>query len=226
MKIGVLTYAAPHKKTWDTLLMLKSRGYDEVEVFARPFSYKKEFTPIYKHRPEFPPEKEFDTKELCDKLAYRYQKISEYEEIDNYGVFLVCGAGLLPQSFIKRNTVINAHPGYIPNCRGLDALKWAIVEEQPIGVTTHLIGDYVDAGEIIERNTIEIVETDSFYSVAQRVYDTEINMLVSAIEMINEEHIFTDGEGYPVHKRMPHAVELELMDKFNKRKMLNSGRGK
>lgn len=40
---------------------------------------------------------------------------------------------------IQKYRIINAHPGYIPVVRGLDSLKWAIVEGLPIGVTTHLL---------------------------------------------------------------------------------------
>ena len=61
--------------------------------------------------------------------------------------------------------------------KGLDALKWAIYQEQPIGVTTHYISDTADGGELIERRVIPIYFEDSFHSLATRVYEVEIEML-------------------------------------------------
>lgn len=91
----------------------------------------------------------FDIPELnnvCKNLGYKYQygQLSEFG-IEEERIVLIVGAGILPKDFINTHIVINAHPGYIPNYRGLDAFKWAIVEKQPIGVTTHLLGEYVNA---------------------------------------------------------------------------------
>ena len=52
MLIGVLTYNIPHRKTYDTLCLLKARGYKDVIVFAMPLHYKKQFKPLYEHRPQ------------------------------------------------------------------------------------------------------------------------------------------------------------------------------
>ena len=125
----------------------------------------------------------------------------------------------MPKNFISKNTIVNAHPGYIPNVRGLDAFKWAIFEGQPIGVTTHIIGEEIDAGEIIERKIIPIFSTDTFHTVARRVYDTEIKMLVDAIELVYNSHDFVRGSGFPVHKRMPHEKEISLFDRFERYKV-------
>lgn len=75
----------------------------------------------------------------------------------------------MPKEFVGSYTIINSHPGYIPNCRGLDAFKWAIAENQPIGVTTHLLGKDIDAGKIIERRIIDIYQTDTFHAVAESI---------------------------------------------------------
>ena len=77
-------------------------------------------------------------------------------------VLLICGAGIIPQDIVKRYTIINAHPGYIPYVRGLDAFKWAIWEGKPIGVTTHLIGDMIDCGQVIDRQVIHMNQNTTF----------------------------------------------------------------
>lgn len=98
--------------------------------------------------------------------------------------------------------------------RGLDALKWAIYNGNPIGVTTHLLGDEVDAGTIIERKLVPLYWNDTFHSIALRQYEMEVRMLVGAIEKLDEKHEEIHGENYPVHRRMPHTYECRLMDRF------------
>ena len=90
---------------------------------------------------------------------------------------------------------MNAHPGYIPLARGLDALKWAVLEGLPVGATTHFLGNEVDAGEVIERRELEIRSAESFFELGMRVYRTEVDMLVRALEKLDEPHEFIASGG-------------------------------
>jgi phosphoribosylglycinamide formyltransferase-1 len=220
--ISVLTYIARHRKTYDTLCLLKAKGYKNVTVYAIPFQYKKAFKPIIEHRPEMI--WDIDTREICKNFNYNYFEINSYDEVSlvDGSIVLVCGAGLLPEEFIHNYKVINAHPGYIPNCRGLDALKWAIYEKQPIGVTSHLIGNEVDAGEVIIRNRIQVYENDTFHAVAQRVYENEIDVLVKSIQVVlsGEKLTYISGMETIVHKRMPKDIECKLLDVFEEYKSI------
>lgn len=218
-KIAVLTYPIKHRKTFDLLSLLKANGYNDVVVYAIPFHYQKKKFPIFQHRPEM----NYDIpelKEICLNLEYRYiaGQLEDFE-IGQERIVLVAGAGILPDEFVKTHIIINAHPGYIPNCRGLDAFKWAIIDDEPIGVTTHLIGEYVDAGLVIERRKIEVYSSDTFHALAHRVYENEVSMLVEAIRKYGECSLkMIDPGDYKVHKRMQENIEKGLMDKFEKYK--------
>ena len=99
----------------------------------------------------------------------------------------------------------------------MDAYKWSVYYGLPIGATTHIIGEYVDAGEIIERREISVSQFDTFHSIAQLVYENEIDMLVGAISKINEEHSFFAPPGNSeIFKRMPADKEKELFDCFER----------
>lgn len=222
-RICVLTYQTVHRKTLDTLFKLKASGYMNVCVYAKPFHYIKKYTPLIEHRPMVERLDGFEDlgySELINNLGYEVRNIDSYEEIDEQPaiVFLVCGAGLIPTEVLNKYCIINAHPGYIPIVRGLDALKWAIVEGSPIGVTTHILGDYVDAGEVIERREVPIYNNDTFHTVAYRQYEMEIQMLVRAVEQVDHISFFTDGEDYPVHKRMPNEMEKDIYELFEQYK--------
>lgn len=220
-KIAILTYTVPHRKTYDILTLLKACGYKSVTVFAQPMTYQKKRKPMVSHRPELImsiPE----TKQLCNNLDYCFIE-GEFKKTistkyDNH-LFLLAGAGLLPDSFVRTHRIINSHPGYIPYARGLDAYKWSIYKKLPIGVTTHFLGEYVDAGEIIERRIIEVREYDTFHSVAQRLYENEIDMMIGAIKLINNKHDYIiPDERSLLFKRMSKDKELELYEKFDEYK--------
>lgn len=215
--IGVLTYNQKHRKTYDTLCLLKAKGYRNVSVFAQAMTYVKKSYPLIAHRPELVVDIP-NIRELCRSLDYEYVEGSFEDTIKKDDtVYLLCGAGILPDAFVESHKIINAHPGYSPYARGLDAYKWSIYYGLPLGVTTHYLGEYVDAGEIIERREILIKQYDTFHSVAQRIYENEIDMLVNAIKKEEEEHeyIIPTNEAF---RRMPKEKEKTLFDKFEKLK--------
>lgn len=215
--IHVLTYTMPHRKTYDTLCLLKARGYSNVTVWATPLSYVKTYIPRVEHRPSWTL---VEDQTYIRELGYFYREIHECSEIvssNQDDVFLLCGGGLLEEKFLENHIVINSHPGYIPQARGLDSYKWSIYLGLPIGVTTHIIGKEIDAGEIIERRKIKVEKNDTFHTVAQRVYETEVYMLVNAISKLNCKHDYIKGE-MKIFKRMPNELESELYKKFEEYK--------
>lgn len=217
-EVGVLTYDAPHRKTFDVLCQLRAAGYHDVKVFAVPFHYKKTFVPLIEHRP--PVMVPIQPEDLCRNLSFSFQRGNRYSDfrLRRGATVLVCGAGILPDEFLMSYQVINSHPGYIPDCRGLDSLKWAIYEGGPIGVTTHIITEYVDAGYVVERRQLPLHPYDTFHALAQRVYETECRMLIEAIQKSKEGvNLIKPPAGSVVHRRMPHEYEELLFTKFEQR---------
>lgn len=213
---AVLTYNVPHRKTYDVLCLLKSRGIKRVLVFAVPLHYKKTFVPLYEHRPSLYPAA--DTEEICRNFDYDYVCSDTYENIpvEDTTPLLVCGAGIIPPEIAKKRIIINSHPGYAPLVRGLDALKWAVIENKPIGVTTHFIGNEVDAGETIQRKIVPVYKNDTFHAVAQRLYEYEVSMLVDSLRLLTDDHYHIGAGDDVIHRRMPPAVERDLLDAFGK----------
>lgn len=223
--IAVLTYNQKHRKTYDTLCLLKAKGYQNVKIYAQPMTYIKKCTPLINHRPMqnmLIPEPE----ELCGNFGYEYIEGDFNSTIaDSSAVYLLCGAGLLEKEFVKKYQIINSHPGYIHLARGLDAYKWSLYYDLPIGATTHFLGDYIDAGEIIEQRKLEIGKYDTFHSVAQRVYENEIDMLVGAIELVDRQHKFVIPKSNDIFRRMPYDLEKTLFEIFENYKEKHAEKG-
>jgi phosphoribosylglycinamide formyltransferase-1 len=219
--IGIITYDAPHRKTQDVVTSLLLNGHQEIRLVVLPWIEKeKPFQPIYRHRPSNSVNVSVD--ELCGNLKIEFSRV-ELNKLDTFlaaNVFdhiLIAGAGLLPAEISQHHKIINAHPGYLPNVKGLDALKWSIYNGQPIGVTTHYISGKTDEGELIERRIVPVYFEDTFHNVAYRVYETEIEMLVNSIRLVangSRTVESLDDSRYEANKRMPHHYEIIMMNKF------------
>ncbi len=223
IEIAILTYDFPHRKTQDLVSSLLFNGYENITLIVFPWKNIKQHTPLFRHRPGKPINK-LSPRELTNFLRLHYIDVvleDDYSFLESFDVILIGGAGILPDKIVENFTVINAHPGYLPNVRGLDSLKWAILEDQEIGVTTHIISKDVDAGLLIERKLVPIYVTDSLYELGCRIYETEIQMLVESI-IIKNDRIITKKilPAYsPVRGRMPPPQEIQMMYKFEKLKM-------
>jgi phosphoribosylglycinamide formyltransferase-1 len=229
--IAIITYDTPHRKTQDLVAKLILNGYRELHLVVLPWMERKNFQPIFRHRPA--KVSDIDIESLCYRFGMTFSRVGPGGMNDllsgkSFDHVLIAGAGLLPQEVTGTHRIINAHPGYLPNVRGLDALKWSIYHGQPLGVTTHYISDKADEGQLIERRIIPVYFEDTFHSVAWRVYETEIEMLVSSISQV-ENKLATyeplDDRRYVANKRMPHSYEMIMMSRFEEmRRNSNSDR--
>jgi len=219
--IGVITYDAPHRKTQDVVSRLILKGYrTRIMLIVIPWMERKQRYPFYHHRPgecvDIYPEQLTKMYDIgCIKRDV--SNIERNFAIGLYDHILIAGAGILPDELVRQYKIINSHPGYLPNVRGLDALKWAIYDGQPIGVTTHYINEKPDEGTAIERRMVPVYFEDTFHSVAHRVYETEIEMLVNAIEVINDGDELGENlkdERYVSNMRMPQYKEMIMMRRF------------
>ncbi len=222
--IAVITYDVPHRKTQDLVSKLLISGYTKLHLVAIPFVPRKKFKPIVKHRPDS--KIDISVEKMCRNLNIDYTRV-EVEELNaffkqnSFDHILIGGAGLLPDELVLNHNIINSHPGYLPYVRGLDALKWAIYLERPIGVTSHYIDNKPDAGRLIERREVPLYFEDTFHSLAYRVYETEIEMLVNAISIIESGKApleSLEDDRYTPNRRMPHHIELIMLSKFEERR--------
>lgn len=209
--IGVYTYPVPHRKTQDLIFRLLARYPDrEFCLIDTPYEERKPRNPLIEHRPRNPIS--LTSKELAD-----FCNIMHFTVEPKCEFYLIGGAGILDPT---NKTIINGHPGYLPEVRGLDALKWAYLKGLPIGVTTHIISDRVDLGTLIDRIIIGRRSFEDFYHLAIRQYELEIQMLVDAVRIITDNmangmnlDLFDDT---PIFRRMPKEEEFKLLLKINK----------
>ncbi|MCC5972566.1 MAG: LLM class flavin-dependent oxidoreductase [Rubellimicrobium sp.] len=105
-------------------------------------------------------------------------------------LFSIANLDLLPQSVLSlaARGAVNFHDGPLPRYAGLNAPVWAILNgEAQHGVTWHLIGGGVDAGDILEQRMFDILPTDTALTVNQKCYAAAIEGFPSVIARLEAD---------------------------------------
>jgi phosphoribosylglycinamide formyltransferase 1 len=211
--IALITYDVPHKKTQDVLLRLNWRGCFNVTLVITPFKSRPSREVLFQHRPSQL------TGPTPTSLASRFGlstlRIEDWRSYrGDFEFFLVCGSGLIDPEFCQTARIVNCHPGLIPRCRGLDAFKWAIYDDLPIGNTLHFIDHQVDLGEVFHHQITDVFPEDDLASFAERHYASEIHLLSHFDCYLQNGKIFAFAIGVP-RKRMPREMEALLVRSFD-----------
>ena len=218
--IAIITYDKAHRKTQDTISKLLIRGYRNLTIIALPWKERKNFKPLFSHRPSDCEDIKLDI--LCKNISIAIEKMKveelcDYFDVKRFKYILIAGAGLLPDELVLRHNIINSHPGYLPFSKGLDAFKWAVYNGMPLGATVHYITNTADEGMLIHQELINVEYTDTFHSVANRLYELEVKLLVDSIDLL-EKGLSADTSlsdaNYRATRRMPHRIEIAMMARF------------
>lgn len=189
MRIGIFGYNFEHKKTQEGLFNLFLNDYKPICVLAQ--DWKLLFHVSSGARVGLQDIKYTHPKIIAEKLGIDYINISHDEcskiikELDlDIGVIL--GARILKKKVIDSFNigVINMHPGILPDNRGLDNIKWAILNNLPQGVTTHLISDKIDEGFMIDKKCINVYLDDTLTEIMLRIQNREQIMMIDALRKL------------------------------------------
>lgn len=228
MKLAVFSYNFPHKKTQDFLQRLFMGGYNIEFVLASDRTQLNIPPSVLRVKPRYTDL--LHPRTICQRLNIPYYVLPHNSEetaklLQGNGieVVIVAGARILQKHIIcaVKKGIINFHPGLIPQVRGLDALKWAIYRDLPIGVTAHFIDERVDAGRVILKREIPIYEDDTFVDLSLRLDETQGAMLPEVLKLVKERNI----DEFPLvsydwraNPPMPSELEKELPEKLEQRR--------
>jgi phosphoribosylglycinamide formyltransferase-1 len=221
-EIIILTYDVPHRKSFDIMFQIYLLNLpNNIHVMASKMSYVKKLSPHIEHRP--PVVHNIFPEDLSRMLGFKYSYLDEQiNKIKSSSIIIVAGSGILDDNLLENHLVINSHPGYLPMVRGLDAAKWAIYYDLPLGATVHRVTNQVDSGPVLLREEISIESKDTLYSIFYKIYDLEISLLIRSLnglisDKLIEYQMIPESNVGPLRKRMPNSLELKLFDKINTR---------
>jgi len=224
MKIGVFAYNFEHWKVQNGIHNLVLGGYTPSVIFAanrvelKFYKSKVRITPkdLFLHHPKF----------IADHYNIDYHVVEHNSEktsamIKDYNLDLgvILGARILKPHVIDSFNlgVLNTHPGILPDNRGLDNQKWAILEDIPQGVTAHLIDGKIDKGRLVDQERINIYKDDTLLDIFIRVQNLEQKLMMSSLDKLKNIDSVNDLEvlGSGTYRKPPtEDVEKYLFEKF------------
>lgn len=96
---------------------------------------------------------------LTDDEDILTEKPERIRSLDGLKDELLIFAGykpIVPLEILENNTCINIHYSLLPAYRGLHSTVWAILNDEPkLGLTVHLMDQYIDNGPIIYQYAVE-----------------------------------------------------------------------
>lgn len=169
---------------------------------------------LFAHRPK--QNEAVSAEEIAAQWSLEFKKCQSDEDIPNEcDIYLITGCGILSDKCLKGKRILNAHPGIIPNSRGLDSFKWAILKDRPLGVTLHYIDEKVDCGEIVAVLPTAVYPNDTLQILARRHYENEIALLANFESYLNKPcNPYAEIPQAQSNKRMKPNEEKEMMNHF------------
>jgi len=104
---------------------------------------------------------------------------------------------VLSKGFVEQYPwkVINVHHSFLPAFSGAKPYHQAYARGvKVIGATSHFVTEKLDAGPIIEQETIKISHEDSVEDLVMKGRDLERKVLAQAVQLFIQHRLFVDGQ--------------------------------
>jgi len=200
-----------------TLEALIEAGHDIAAVFAqpdKPVGRKQILTP--------PPVKvlalEHNIPVFQPNSVRTGEALEILKEINPDVIVVVAYGKILPNEILTltKYGCVNGHASLLPKYRGASPIQWCIVNgETKTGVTTMLMDEGVDTGDILETATIEIGENETAEELFERLSVLSANLMVSTLGKLQKGEITPKKQiGEPSHAPII-KKEMAKLD-FNK----------
>jgi methionyl-tRNA formyltransferase len=85
---------------------------------------------------------------------------------------------------IARRGVLNAHPGLLPAYRGVDVIAWAVLNDDPLGVTVHWVDSGIDTGPSVAQQGFEVRPGDTLSTLQARADALAGQLMADVVERI------------------------------------------
>lgn len=108
-----------------------------------------------------------------------------------YGVFT--GGGILSSQMLQtfQNGIVHAHPGILPQYKGMDVVLWAILEGnfKHVGSTCQLMSPKLDAGVLLSNSLIDIYQYDSLQTIRTAIGSDKIDLVCNTLRSLIDKKI-------------------------------------
>jgi methionyl-tRNA formyltransferase len=163
--------------------------------------------------------------------ANEVQRVADFNDADTRAllerlapdVIVLGGARILRAQVLAlaRWGVLNAHPGRLPEYRGVDVIAWALYQGSEPGVTVHVVDAGVDTGGIVRQRALSVRPGDTLRALRERAEQIGADLMAEALIEIRDSGRITTtspphGAGhqyYRMRSRLRREVERRLRDR-------------
>ncbi|MEK6223333.1 MAG: methionyl-tRNA formyltransferase [Thermodesulfobacteriales bacterium] len=180
--MGTPEFAVPSLKA------LIESDHDVVAVVAQPDKPKgrgRKLAP--------PPTKAFAEQHNIPVLQPEKVRTQEFlSQLQNLSPDLICVTAygkILPKNILElpRCGCVNVHASLLPKYRGAAPINWAIVRgETQSGITTMLMDEGMDTGDILLKKEIQIQDEDDAGSLSEKLSQLGAELLLETISQLQE----------------------------------------
>ncbi|MBR5010955.1 MAG: methionyl-tRNA formyltransferase [Clostridia bacterium] len=130
--------------------------------------------------------------------VYQPRTVKNGEALDilkdlNPDIIVVVAYGkILPKEILSlpKYGCVNAHASLLPKYRGASPIQWCIVcGEKQTGVTTMLMDEGMDTGDMLETATVDIGDDETSEELFERLTDTAAELVCSTVAKLEKGEI-------------------------------------
>jgi len=118
-----------------------------------------------------------------------------FEEIKSFKPDLICVTAygkIIPKNILDlpKYGCLNVHASLLPKYRGAAPINWAIINgEKTTGITTMLMDEGMDTGDILLKKEIEIGEDNTSIELGEKLSTIGAGLLIETIEKAENDEI-------------------------------------
>ena len=140
-------------------------------------------------------------KELAERYSVRVEQPSKIRDdsfdtlINELSPDMICVVAygkIIPKNILDkpRYGCINVHASLLPKYRGAAPVNWAVIRgEKETGITTMLMDEGMDTGDILLRESTKIGEDETSLELGDRLSQMGADLLIETIERIETGNI-------------------------------------
>ena len=226
LKTVIFAYDFPNRKCLNGMQIIKKFNPDSVHAITQPW-LKLNISRSKKRIAVFDDEV-LNPTDVANSYGWQvHTDLHNSEKTLNYlrkiepDIGIILGARILSKEIIKcfSKGIVNFHPGILPENRGLDTVKWAIYNDLPQGITTHLIDEKIDVGDKIYVETISLDDDDSIFDINSKLVYVQMKHLHKLLE---DNFQFSNIESleseYPSRQAVSAKIDKNVFEKFEEYK--------
>ena len=200
-----------------TLEALIKAGHEVAAVFAQPDK------PVGRKQILTPPPVKVTAMEH-NIPVYQPQSVKNGEALEilkkiNPDVIVVVAYGkILPKEilYLPKYGCVNGHASLLPKYRGASPIQWCIVcGEKETGVTTMLMDEGMDTGDILETAKIKIGDEETAEELFERLSDISAELMVHTLSSLEKGEVIPKKQEGEVSYAPIIKKDMALID-FNK----------